>query len=189
MARFLVGNIKGPKGDKGATGPQGPAGARGATGAAGPQGPKGETGATGPQGPTGGEIKDTRKANETPSWYMKNHPRETVVELKEAAAIGVSYGDKHATLVTFVPWSDGSGCYPKQVCASGHYLAFRAGDSDSSWSRWWTVLDGGSGVAVWGMAHRVGEYLETDGSFDPNGIAGTWERVPSIGPYTWLRTK
>ena len=228
MARFLVGNIKGPKGDKGATGPQGPAGARGAMGAAGPQGPKGETGATGPQGPTGkqgptgptgpagsqgpqgiqgpkgdagpqgppgpqgpsgGEIKDTRKANETPSWYMKNHPRETVVELKEAAAIGVSYGDKHATLVTFVPWSDGSGCYPKQVCASGHYLAFRAGDSDSSWSRWWTVLDGGSGVAVWGMAHRVGEYLETDGSFDPNSIAGTWERVPSIGPYTWLRTK
>lgn len=53
MAKYLVGNIKGPKGDKGATGPQGPAGARGATGATGPQGPKGETGATGPQGPTG----------------------------------------------------------------------------------------------------------------------------------------
>lgn len=222
MAKFLIGNVKGPKGAAGATGPQGPTGARGATGATGPQGPKGETGATGPQGPTGkqgptgptgpagsqgprgiqgpqgptgpqgpsgGEIKDTRKANETPSWYMKNHPRETVVELKEAAAIGVSYGEKHATIVTFVPWSDGSGGYPKQVCASGHYLAFRAGDSDSSWSRWWTVLDGASGVAVWGMAHRVGEYLETDGTFDPNSIAGTWERVPSIGPYTWLRTK
>ena len=53
MAKYLVGNIKGPKGDKGATGPQGPAGARGATGATGPQGPKGETGATGPQGPAG----------------------------------------------------------------------------------------------------------------------------------------
>ena len=53
MARFLIGNVKGPKGDAGATGPQGPAGARGATGATGPQGPKGETGATGPQGPTG----------------------------------------------------------------------------------------------------------------------------------------
>lgn len=166
MAKFLVGNIKGPKGDKGVTGPQGPAGARGATGATGPQGPKGETGATGPQGPTGkqgptgptgpagsqgpqgiqgpkgeagpqgprgpqgpsgGAIKDTRKANEPPSWYMKNHPRETVVEFKEAAAIGVSYGEKHATIVTFVPWSDGSGGYPKQVCASGRFLAFRAG--------------------------------------------------------------
>lgn len=53
MAKYLVGNIKGPKGDTGATGPQGATGARGATGATGPQGPKGETGATGPQGPTG----------------------------------------------------------------------------------------------------------------------------------------
>lgn len=53
MAKFLIGNVKGPKGAAGTTGPQGPAGARGATGATGPQGPKGETGATGPQGPTG----------------------------------------------------------------------------------------------------------------------------------------
>lgn len=45
-----VGNIQGPKGDTGATGPQG---ATGATGATGPQGPKGDTGATGPQGPKG----------------------------------------------------------------------------------------------------------------------------------------
>ena len=177
MAKYLVGNIKGPKGDKGATGPQGATGARGATGA------------TGPQGPSGGAIKDTRKANETPSWYMENHPRETVVEFKEARAIGVSYGEKYATLATFVPWSDSSGGYPKQVCASGHYLAFRAGESDASWSSWWRVLDSGSGGAVWLMAHRVGEYIETDGSFDPNSIAGTWKRVPSVGPYTWLRTK
>lgn len=53
MAKYLIGNIRGPKGATGATGPQGATGARGATGATGPQGPKGETGATGPQGPTG----------------------------------------------------------------------------------------------------------------------------------------
>lgn len=68
MARTLIGNFKGPKGDKGdtgATGPQGiqgPAGATGpkgdkgdtgATGATGPQGPAGATGATGPRGPQG----------------------------------------------------------------------------------------------------------------------------------------
>ena len=46
-------NIKGPKGDTGATGPQGPQGPKGDTGATGPQGPKGDTGATGPQGPAG----------------------------------------------------------------------------------------------------------------------------------------
>lgn len=51
-------NIKGPKGDKGATGAQGPKGDTGATGPQGPKGDTGETGATGPQGPRG-EKGDT----------------------------------------------------------------------------------------------------------------------------------
>lgn len=50
MAKFLIGNVKGPKGDTGATGPQGVQGPKGDTGATGPQG---ATGATGPQGPVG----------------------------------------------------------------------------------------------------------------------------------------
>lgn len=163
MARFLVGNIKGPKGDAGATGPQGPAGARGATGATGPQGPKGETGATGPQGPTGkqgptgptgpagsqgpqgiqgpkgeagphgprgpqgpsgGDIKDTRDDNQPPSWYMKNHPQETVVEFKKASVIGLP-GEAYAVLVTFTPWGDKAGGYPKQVCVHGNTMWWR----------------------------------------------------------------
>lgn len=227
MARFLVGNIKGPKGDAGATGPQGATGARGATGPTGPQGPKGETGATGPQGPTGkqgptgptgpagsqgpqgiqgpkgatgpqgpagpqgpsgGSIADTRSDNQPPSWYMANHPRETVVELKKASVIGVN-DETYVTLVTFTPWNDSSGGYPKQICVTRGYIRFRRGDSDAKWSRWWVLLDETCTYTVWLMAHRVGEYLETDGSFDPNSIGGTWERVPSIGPYTWLRTK
>lgn len=228
MARFLVGNIKGPKGDKGATGPQGPAGARGATGATGPQGPKGETGATGPQGPTGkqgptgptgpaglqgpqgiqgpkgatgpqgptgaqgpsgGSIADTRNDNQPPSWYMANHPKETVVEFKTAKVIGISGGEVSAVLVTFVPWPNNSGGYPKQVCVHWDTMWWRFGTSDASWSRWWSVLDSASVNTAWLIAHRVGEYVETDGSFNPNSIGGTWKQVPSIGPYTWLRTK
>ena len=52
-------NIKGPKGDTGATGPtgakgdKGDTGAAGATGAQGPKGDKGDTGATGPAGAKG----------------------------------------------------------------------------------------------------------------------------------------
>lgn len=56
MARTLLGNIKGPKGDTGEQGPQGiqgPTGAKGETGATGPQGPQGEQGIQGPQGETG----------------------------------------------------------------------------------------------------------------------------------------
>ena len=53
-----TGNIQGPKGDTGDTGPQGP---QGDTGDTGPQGPKGDTGDTGPQGPQGpkGDTGDT----------------------------------------------------------------------------------------------------------------------------------
>lgn len=227
MAKFLIGNVKGPKGAAGATGPQGPAGARGATGAAGPQGPKGETGATGPQGPTGkqgptgptgpagsqgpqgiqgpkgatgpqgprgpqgpsgGAIKDTRADNQPPSWYMQNHPRETVVEFKTAKAIGLSGSETFATLVTFVQWNDNTGGYPKQVAMSASDIWWRRGASDSSWVAWQHILDTADPNTTWLMAHRVGEYLETDG-FNPNKIGGTWQQVPSIGPYTWIRVK
>ena len=56
MARALIGNVKGPKGDtgpQGIQGIQGPTGPQGETGATGPQGPQGEVGPAGPQGETG----------------------------------------------------------------------------------------------------------------------------------------
>lgn len=192
---------QGPKGDAGATGPQGPtgkpgptgptgpAGSQGPQGIQGPEGPTGPQGPKGPQGPSGGAIKDTRKDNQPPSWYMKNHPHETVVEFKMAKAIGLSGGENFAVLVTFVPWMDESGGYPKQVCMYGNTMWWRFGTSNASWNGWWSVLDSTSLNAIWLMAHHVGEYLETDGTFDPNSIGGTWVRVPSIGPHTWLRTK
>ena len=49
----VLANIKGPKGDTGATGPKGDTGAQGPKGDTGTQGPKGDTGAQGPKGDTG----------------------------------------------------------------------------------------------------------------------------------------
>jgi hypothetical protein len=143
----------------------------------------------GPQGPSGGEIKDTRNDNQPPSWYMKNHPKKTVVEFKTAKTIGLSAGETFATLVTFVQWSYSAGGYPKQVAMSGDDIWWRRGESNSSWTAWQHILDTLDPNTVWTMAHRVGEYLETNSSFDPNNISGTWVRAPSIGPHTWLRTK
>lgn len=37
-------------------------------------------------------------------------------------------------------------------------------------------------------SHPVGTYMETSG-YDPSDYGGEWRMVPSIGPYTWLRTK
>ena len=50
-----IGNIKGPKGDKGDTGPQGPQGIKGDTGATGPQGEQGQQGIQGPAGKDGAQ--------------------------------------------------------------------------------------------------------------------------------------
>ena len=70
MAKVLIGNVRGPQGIQGETGPQGPQGIhgepgpqgiqgeKGETGPQGPQGIQGETGAQGPQGPQG-EKGDT----------------------------------------------------------------------------------------------------------------------------------
>lgn len=191
---------QGPKGETGATGPQGPTGKQGPTGPTGPagsqgpqgiQGPKGATGPQGPigpQGPSGGTIKDTRDDNQPPSWYMKNHANETVVEFKKASAIGLPSNEQYVTLVTFVQYGDSSGGYPMQICISINWIRFRHGDSDTKWRQWRALIYSGATITVWLMAHRVGEYVETDGSFNPNNIGGTWKQVPSLGPYTWLRT-
>ena len=50
------------------------------------------------------------------------------------------------------------------------------------------TVTGDSASAGFLAAHPVGFYAETSGA-DPNDYGGTWERAPSIGPHTWLRTK
>ena len=50
------------------------------------------------------------------------------------------------------------------------------------------VVAGDSAAAGFLAAHPVGTYMETNG-YDPSDYGGEWSMVPSIGPYTWLRTK
>lgn len=50
------------------------------------------------------------------------------------------------------------------------------------------VVAGDSAAAGFLAAHPVGFYVETSGA-NPNDYGGEWSRVPSVGPYTWLRTK
>lgn len=47
---------------------------------------------------------------------------------------------------------------------------------------------GDSAAAGFLAAHPVGTYMETSG-YDPSDYGGEWQMVPSVGPYTWLRTK
>lgn len=50
------------------------------------------------------------------------------------------------------------------------------------------VVAGDTAAAGFLAAHPVGTYIETNG-YDPSDYGGEWSMVPSIGPYTWLRTK
>ena len=60
MAWTQTGNLKGPKGDTGATGPRGPEGIQGPVG---PVGPEGDQGATGPRGPQGEKGVDGKSVS------------------------------------------------------------------------------------------------------------------------------
>lgn len=50
------------------------------------------------------------------------------------------------------------------------------------------VVAGDTAAAGFLAAHPVGTFIETNG-YDPSDYGGEWGMVPSIGPYTWLRTK
>lgn len=50
------------------------------------------------------------------------------------------------------------------------------------------VVAGDTAAAGFLAVHPVGTFIETNG-YDPSDYGGEWSMVPSIGPYTWLRTK
>lgn len=60
MAKFKLGNIRGPKGDTGDRGPQGPQGPQGPNGDRGPKGDKGDTSYT------AGEISNMNTSDPRP---------------------------------------------------------------------------------------------------------------------------
>lgn len=85
------GQIQGPAGKDGATGPQGPKGDTGATGPQGPQGiqgPKGDTGATGATGPAG---KDGTQVDLTE--YAKTSDVTTAISTATANMVSKKYAD------------------------------------------------------------------------------------------------
>ena len=87
--------IQGPKGDKGDTGSQGPQGPKGDTGSQGPKGEKGDTGATGPQGPAGSDANVTSANIKTALGYTPTNETK-VSELSEQIAYKVEQADLEA---------------------------------------------------------------------------------------------
>ena len=150
MARTLLGNIKGPKGDTGEQGPQGiqgPTGAKGETGATGPQGPQGDVGPQGPQGPTGpqGPAGEVGSAEEVPynnasSGLVAQTVQDAIDENAEAISelnSSLVYEDYEFTGLSYTagtPGSRGSQYSKDDVAKPGYEIisAFVVYMSDSS---------------------------------------------------------
>lgn len=149
-------------------------GAKGETGDTGPKGEKGNTGATGPKG-DGLDVKDTRSTNESPSWYIKNYPRTTVMEFKECKAIGLSNVGIYCNLQTIVIWSDSSGGYPRQTAkieGTGKEY-WRVGTSNTTWSSW--IDPYGKSIEAAKTATNFMEFNSGTGLQIGDKTNGTWK--------------
>lgn len=109
-------------------------------------------------------VKDTRETNETPGWYMTNHPKQTVVEFKKCTAVGLS-GHTYCSLETVVPWNDKSGGYPKQTATVNEKQYWRTGSSDTAWGSWMAASE---------TATNFISFNTTDGVLIGNKTSGTW---------------
>lgn len=81
------------------------------------------------------QYPDTRSDNNTPDWYVRHYPRQSITEFKYCSAIGLS-GDLYCTLLTEVPWLDASGGYPKQTASVLNKRYWRVGTNGSTWGAW-----------------------------------------------------
>lgn len=81
------------------------------------------------------QYPDTRNDNNTPDWYFRHYPRQSITEFKHCSAIGLS-GDTYCSLLTEVPWVDVTGGYPKQTASVLNKRYWRVGTNGSTWGAW-----------------------------------------------------
>lgn len=107
-------------------------------------------------------LKDTRDTNQNPQWYFTNYPRQLVQEFKKSSAIGLPAGT-YCYLMTYVPWADSSGGWPKQtakVDGTGKEY-WRVGTSSTAWSAW---------VDAYGTATNAAKTATNYLSFSSGGL-------------------
>lgn len=87
-------------------------------------------------------IPDTRNDNQSPGWYIKHYPKQTITEFKYANIVQIPGSSVYGTLETKTPWGDSSGGYPTQVFRSNSTATFqRHGVNDTTWSAWEQIED------------------------------------------------
>lgn len=118
-----VGDISGPKGDKGDKGD------KGVKGDIGPKGDPSDTTNT-------TNVLDRRYTDETPEWYINNHPRQRVLEMKTSNAISFPLASYYILLETTVLWRDFSAGPIQQTGRAGDTIYIRRSISPTAWGEW-----------------------------------------------------
>ena len=102
--------------------------------------PKGEKGDTGSANIRLSQY-DTRRDNQSPEWYFKNHNRSLITEFKYCNVVGLTeiLTGNYCNVTTITPWRDPSGGYPVQFATnstSQGIYAYRVALSMTDWSDW-----------------------------------------------------
>lgn len=124
-------------------------------------------------------LLDTRTENETPEWYMGNHPSGVVWEFKELTAIQfTSPSEKYGPLQTIIPWKDQSGGLPQQFAYEGGNCWVRYATSATEWGSW--RLDSLSAYPVNSV------YISYSHTSPASLFGGTWTRITNA--FLWATT-
>lgn len=177
MASILIGNIKGPKGDKG---DKGDTGSQGPTGATGPSGAKGDTGTRGSM------------------WYRGTAITGTSTTAKVFSGSGIT-----SALVNDM-YLNTSTYYVYQCAKSGNastatwaYIGSIKGAKGDKGDKGDTGAQGPQGPAgttpsdsqMFLAAHPVGSIYATSDPTDPGvTYGGTWEPLQSADSFKFMRT-
>lgn len=121
-------------------------------------------------------LFDNRDTNETPQYYMENHPCGVIWEFKRLTSIGfTSPSTTYAPVQTIIPWKDASGGLPRQVAYEGRTRWTRIATSETTWGAW-------QSDAL--IAYPVGSIYIAYNHTNPGTLfGGTWERL--TGGFLW----
>ncbi|MEG2924510.1 MAG: hypothetical protein RR848_08570, partial [Oscillospiraceae bacterium] len=130
---------------------------------------------------------DTRRDNQTPTWYMSNHGKTVVCEFKFTNVIGLksSFSEVpiYGEMSTYTSWGDSSGSRPVQLimCDAGMY--FRTSASDTAWNAW---------QKIWTGTNNGGNANTLDGkdssAFCLTGDSRLTNARPASDVYAWAKT-
>jgi hypothetical protein len=116
-------------------------------------------------------LFDTRETNELPEWYIGNHGRGIIWEIKKLTAIQfTSPSETYGPVQTIIPWQN-TAVLPRQIAYEGKNVWTRLATSGTTWGAW-------QSEAL--RAYPVNSiYISYSHTSPAELFGGTWTRIAS----------